>query len=234
MPVHRARPRALAYSAALMYRNVGIKDLKDLRALKKEMARQAQERERQEAERREAERLLQAERELFATSVGPVRPIDPRHLDKLRLVPEPPAPIAVQAQRDELAVMREALSDEFDVDTLLDTDEALSFRRPGLGPDVVRKLRRGGWRIQGQLDLHGLRREDARDALGSFIREAHKAGWRCVRVVHGKGLGSPGKTPVLKGRVQSWLVQKKEVLAFAQARPAEGGAGALVVLLAQG
>jgi DNA-nicking Smr family endonuclease len=99
---------------------------------------------------------------------------------------------------------------------------------------VVRKLRRGGWRIQGQLDLHGLRREDAREALAGFIREAHKAGWRCVRVVHGKGLGSPGKTPVLKGRVHSWLVQKKEVIAFAQARPAEGGAGALMVLLAQG
>jgi DNA-nicking Smr family endonuclease len=138
----------------------------------------------------------------------------------------------VQHRLDEQAVMREALSDDFDIETLLDTDEALSYRRPGLGPDVVRKLRRGGWRLQGQIDLHGLRREDARQALADFIREAHKNGWRCVRVVHGKGLGSPGKTPVLKGRVQSWLVQKKEVLAFVQARPAEGGAGALVVLLA--
>ncbi|MGH8848032.1 MAG: Smr/MutS family protein, partial [Polaromonas sp.] len=92
----------------------------------------------------------------------------------------------------------------------------------------------GGWSIQGQLDLHGLRREDAREALGQFIKDAHKTGWRCVRVVHGKGLGSPGKTPVLKGKVQSWLIQKQEVLAFVQARPAEGGAGALVVLLAQG
>ena len=127
--------------------------------------------------------------------------------------------------------MREALSDEFDVETLLDTDETLSYKRPGLGPDVVRKLRRGQWQLQGQIDLHGLRREDARQALADFIRHAHKNGWRCVRVIHGKGLGSPGKTPVLKGRVHSWLVQKKEVLAFAQARPADGGAGALVVLL---
>ncbi len=99
---------------------------------------------------------------------------------------------------------------------------------------MVRKLRRGDWRLQGQIDLHGLRREDARQALADFIREAHKSGWRCVRVVHGKGLGSPGKTPVLKNRVNSWLVQKKEVMAFAQARPADGGAGALVVLLVQG
>ena len=99
---------------------------------------------------------------------------------------------------------------------------------------MTRKLRRGGWSIQGQIDLHGLRRDDARETLSQFIKDAHKTGWRCVRVVHGKGLGSPGKTPVLKGRVQSWLIQKNEVLAFVQARPAQGGAGALVVLLAQG
>jgi DNA-nicking Smr family endonuclease len=98
---------------------------------------------------------------------------------------------------------------------------------------VVRKLRRGGWKLQGQIDLHGLRQDQAREALAEFIRQAHKQGLRCVRVVHGKGLGSPGKTPVLKSRVQRWLVQKKEVLAFVQARPADGGGGALVVLLAQ-
>ncbi len=212
----------------------GLKDFSDLKALKKEIARQAELQAQREAARLQAERLRQAEKALFSHSVGPVRPLPLKHQDSFRLTPEPPPPLAVQAQLDELAVMREALSDEFDVDTLLDTDDALSFRRPGMGPDVLRKLRRGGWRIQGQLDLHGMRREDARDALSDFIREAHKSGWRCVRVVHGKGLGSPGKTPVLKGRVQSWLVQKKEVLAFAQARPAEGGAGALVVLLAQG
>jgi DNA-nicking Smr family endonuclease len=211
-----------------------LKDFGELKAVAQDMARRAEERAAQEAARREAERRRQAEQELFARSVGPVRQLAERHRHQVPRLPEPPAPLAVQAQRDELAVMREALSDEFDVETLLDTDDALSFRRPGLGPDVVRKLRRGGWRIQGQLDLHGLRREDAREALAGFIREAHKRGWRCVRVVHGKGLGSPGKTPVLKGRVHSWLVQKKEVIAFAQARPAEGGAGALVVLLAQG
>ena len=168
-------------------------------------------------------------------AIGPVKALPARHRPghRAQLAPAQPAPIPVQQQRDELSVMREAISDEFDVETLLDTDEALSFRRPGMGPDVVRKLRRGGWSIQRQLDLHGLRREDARDALSAFIREAHKAGMRCVRVVHGKGLGSPGKTLVLKGRVQSWLIQKQEVIAFVQARPAEGGAGALVVLLAQ-
>jgi DNA-nicking Smr family endonuclease len=96
---------------------------------------------------------------------------------------------------------------------------------------VTRKLRRGDWSIQRQLDLHGLRRDEARERLSFFIREAYKHGIRCVRVVHGKGLGSPGKAPVLKSRVHSWLVQKNEVLAFVQAKPADGGGGALVVLL---
>ncbi len=127
--------------------------------------------------------------------------------------------------------MRETISDEFNVETLLETDEALFFRREGIGLDVVRKLRRGGWSIQAQIDLHGLRRDEARERLAAFVREsvAHKL--RCVRVVHGKGLGSPGREPVLKSKVHSWLVQKQEVLAFVQARPAEGGNGALVVLL---
>ena len=109
--------------------------------------------------------------------------------------------------------------------------DALSFRRPGIGIDVARKLRRGEWTIQSEIDLHGLRTDDAREALATFLREAVRQGQRCVRVVHGKGLGSPGKTPVLKGKVHGWLVQKNEVLAFVQARGDEGGAGAVVVLL---
>ena len=133
---------------------------------------------------------------------------------------------------DEQAALQESLSDEFDVSTLLDVDDQMSYRRTGIGTDVTRKLRRGDWALQGQIDLHGMRSDEAREALARFLREAHRAGWRCVRVVHGKGLGSPGKTPVLKAKVQRWLVQKSEVLAFVQARPLDGGAGALVVLLA--
>ena len=212
-----------------------IKDLKDLKAVKKEIETRARLEQGRVAARLAAAAKSRSEKELFSRAIGPVKALSTKHLPghKASLQRAQPAPIPVQQQRDELAVMREAISDEFDAETLLDTDEALSFRRPGMGPDVVRKLRRGNWSIQRQLDLHGLRREDAREALAAFIREANKAGLRCVRVVHGKGLGSPGKTPVLKGRVQSWLIQKQEVLAFVQARPAEGGAGALVVLLAQ-
>ncbi|MDP3795675.1 MAG: Smr/MutS family protein [Polaromonas sp.] len=213
-----------------------LKSLQDLKTVRQEIETRARQAAEQEAARLAAAAKAKAEKELFSRAVGPVKALPAKHLPghKARLPLAQPAPIPVQQQRDELAVMREAISDEFDVESLLDTDEALSFRRPGMGPDVVRKLRRGGWSIQGQLDLHGLRREDAREALAQFIKDAHKTGWRCVRVVHGKGLGSPGKTPVLKGKVQSWLIQKQEVLAFVQARPAEGGAGALVVLLAQG
>src|SRR5204863_1973366 len=101
----------------------------------------------------------------------------------------------------------------------------------GVGLDVVRKLRRGVWVLQGELDLHGLRRDEARERLAAFLRDAAKSGKRCVRVVHGKGLGSPGREPVLKAKVKSWLIQRSEVLAFTHARPADGGHGALIVLL---
>ncbi|HWI78614.1 MAG TPA: Smr/MutS family protein [Ramlibacter sp.] len=208
------------------------KSLKDLQQIQQKLAQQQQIAAAQEAARKEAERRLHAERTLFVRAAGAVRPI--RAHRRVDLAPEQPPPIAVQQQLDEQRVLREAISDEFDASTLLDIDDALSFRRPGIGTDVTRKLRMGEWSLQGEIDLHGLRREEAREALATFIREAHRRGWRCVRVVHGKGLGSPGKTPVLKSKVQSWLIQKNEVLAFVQARGDEGGAGALVVLLKPG
>ena len=220
---------------ALASHPLKVKDLKGLKSVKAEMEARIQRAKELEAARKVALAKAKAEKEIFATAVGIVKPLPPKHRPGHRasLPVVPTAPIAVQHQLDEQAVMREALSDEFDVETLLDTDDALSYRRAGIGTDVTRKLRKGGWSIQGQVDLHGLRREDAREALVDFIKDAARMGWRCVRVVHGKGLGSPGKTPVLKGKVQSWLIQKQEVLAFVQARPAHGGAGALVVLLAQ-
>ena len=212
-----------------------MKGLKSLKTVKAELEARVKLAKELEVARKAAAAKAKAEEEFFALAVGIVKPLPPKHRPGARasLSIVQAAPVAVQHQLDEEAVMREALSDEFDVETLLDTDDALSFRRPGMGADVTRKLRKGNWSNQGQVDLHGLRREDARNALTDFIKDAARMGWRCVRVVHGKGLGSPGKTPVLKGKVQSWLIQKQEVLAFVQARPAHGGAGALVVLLAQ-
>ena len=142
----------------------------------------------------------------------------------------PPA-LARQRQRDEAAALAESISDAFDVESLLETDDALSFRRRGIGIDVVSKLRRGVWVLQDEIDLHGLRSDAARERVADFVRDSARAGLRCVRVVHGKGLGSPGREPVLKAKVKSWLVQRSEVLAFTHARPADGGHGALIVLL---
>ena len=190
--------------------------------------READEQARRERER-EAQRRAQAEQELFTRAVGKVQALD--HAPRVTLKPTPAAPLAFQQQRDDEAVLKASLSDEFDISTLLDVDDQLSFRRTGIGTDVTRKLRRGDWSIQGQVDLHGLRSDEARDTLAQFVRDAVRMGWRCVRVVHGKGLGSPGKQPVLKSKVQRWLVQKNEVQAFVQAPPVQGGAGALVVLL---
>ncbi len=212
--------RALRYQGLASLGNLA-RHLREQQALREALARAA----------REAAARREAERHLFARSVGAVTPLRERNL--ANPARELPDPLPLQHWLDEARVLREAMSDEFDVSTLLDVDDQLSFRRPGIGADVTLRLRAGHWSIQRQLDLHGLRIDEAREALGQFIRQAHKTGLRCVRVVHGKGLGSPGREPVLKGRVQRWLVQKNEVLAFVQARPADGGAGALVVLLVQ-
>ena len=205
------------------------KSLQDLGAIKKQVAAQAQAAAEAQAARQEAARRAEAERHLFANSVGKVKPIAAK--DRVHHAPLRPTPQRLQQELDDQAALLESMSDEFDVTTLLDVDDQLSFRRPGIGTDVTRKLRKGEWSIQGQLDLHGLRSDEAREAVGQFVRDAKRMGWRCVRVVHGKGLGSPGKEPVLKSKVQRWLVQKQEVIAFVQAKPADGGAGALVVLL---
>ena len=208
---------------------IKVNSFSDLKVVKQEIAAQAAERAQLAAEKRLLQQQKDAEDNLFIRAAGAVKPLPDKRTALLKK--ERKVPTTLQYQRDEKAVLKEALSDEFDVSTLLETDEHLSFRRPGIGSDVTHKLRRGDWSIQRQLDLHGLRRDDAREALGHFIRKAHRQGIRCVRVVHGKGLGSPGKAPVLKSRVHSWLVQKNEVLAFVQAKPADGGGGALVVLL---
>ena len=206
-----------------------ITDLHDLGAVARQLREEQARLEAQAKERRAAAARREAEHQLFSRAVGAIRPLRTR--ERLHLSDPPPLPLPVQHWLDEERVLRESISDDFDVSTLLDTDDQLSFRRPGIGVEITQRLRAGHWSIQRQLDLHGLRVDEAREALGQFIRNAHKNGMRCVRVVHGKGLGSPGKSPVLKSRVQRWLVQKSEVLAFVQARPMDGGAGALVVLL---
>ena len=206
--------------------------LAGLGALRHSLEAQAAKRKIQRAAAVLAEREAVADADVFRRSIGEVAPLKVR--PRMPLPRVPPSPLPLQTRLDEEAVLHEALSDEYDPETLLDTDDTLSYCRHGVRQEVVRKLRRGAWIVQAQLDLHGMRREEAREALSEFIRESVKRGLRCLRVIHGKGLGSIGREPVLKGKVRAWLVQKEEVIAFCQARPHDGGAGAVLVLLQPG
>ena len=192
------------------------KKITDLKALKKVVKKANEDRKKEEEERKRAERQSVSDRDLFLKSIGDVTPIDNR--DRVAPVFSSPKPIPVQRMEDEKRALMESLSDEFSVESLLETD-------------VVRKLRRGHWVIGDQLDLHGFRRDEAREMLVEFLRRASIRGIRCVRIIHGKGLGSVNQEPVLKKLVHKWLVQRADVVAFCQAKPADGGSGAVVVLL---
>lgn len=174
--------------------------------------------------------LPDEELSLFREAVAGARPI--------RAEPPPPslqrpkpAPLPLQRLRDEHEALELSQLSDLTPETLLDTDESLSFARDGIGRDTLRKLRRGHWTVQAELDLHGFRVDEAREVFAEFIRQCERRGHRCVRVIHGKGLGSVGREPVLKMKVQGWLRQKTEVLAFCQSPPQQGGSGAVLVLL---
>ena len=166
---------------------------------------------------------------LFRTAVADTRPLR----DRRRVHIEPPRPDAIPKQRelDERAALEESIHAPEPLELRLEGGDELCFLRPGLSRTVLRDLRRGRWVLQDQLDLHGATREEARELMGAFLAQAMRRGLRCVRVIHGKGLRSPGREPVLKAYVKAWLAHHLEVLAYCQARAAEGGAGAVVVLL---
>lgn len=186
----------------------------------------------QQAQEQAQRQASESARWLFRDAVGAVTPL--RQSGRAEVEQWRPQPWPHQREADERAALRQTWSDEVDLESLLLTDDGLSFRRPGIAADVVTRLRRGQWAIQGELDLHGLRRNEARQVLQGFLGDAGRRGQRCVRIVHGKGHGSPGRHPVLKLRVQRWLAQSAEVIAFAQASGPQGGAGALIALLARG
>ena len=164
---------------------------------------------------------------LFHQAVGPVRRLTPGRQHHER--PGPP-PVPAQRRLDEQHVLRELLSDGLDPADL-ETGEELLYVRPGLPRGLLRQLRRGQFSVCGEIDLHGLTVEEARAGLADFLLRARRQGRRCVRVIHGKGNGSPHGQPVLKRKVSHWLRQRDEVLAFCSARPVDGGTGAVYVLL---
>lgn len=167
--------------------------------------------------------------ELFRAALEDVVPLTPHGRFLPSPVPFPPVPRSLF--RDEREVIHESLHDPIRWDMDAETGEETSYVRPGINRQTLRRLRQGGWVAQAELDLHGLTRTEAKRELADFLYECKRRGARCVRVIHGKGLGSKNREPVLKLHVRHWLMQRDEVLAFVQARPADGGGGAVMVLL---
>jgi DNA-nicking Smr family endonuclease len=165
----------------------------------------------------------------FRSAVADATPLPPPN--RAHIARPLPKPIARQRLLDERQVLIDALSDPWDWEAAISTGEELFFSRPGVPTAALRKLRRGGWVIKAELDLHGHTGDEARIALAAFLNRCRLEDRRCVRIIHGKGHGSKNRLPVLKNKVRHWLMQREDVLAFCQARTVDGGAGAVIVLL---
>jgi DNA-nicking Smr family endonuclease len=165
---------------------------------------------------------------LFRDAVKDVKRFTAPPKDEYKLKPKP---IPLQFIRDEQQALVDSLSDHYIPAHEIETGEELLYLRDGHSPDILSKLRRGHWVIQAKIDLHGLISDEARAYVSSFISDCKKRGIRCVRIVHGKGLGSRNREPVLKNKLRGWLMQKDEVIAYAEAKKQDGGSGAVIVLL---
>lgn len=165
---------------------------------------------------------------LFREAVKDVRRLNTerRHLFKAF-----PKPIPKQFLLDEQQALADTLSDHYIPLEERETGEEMLYLRSGHSPDILKRLRRGQWVIQEYIDLHGMYRHEARAHVSSFISDCKKRGIRCVRIIHGKGLGSRNKEPILKDKLRGWLMQKDEVIAYAEAKKQDGGSGAVIVLL---
>ena len=169
---------------------------------------------------------------LFREAVRDVKPLGraAQAADQPERRPRRPHPAARFTRADRLAVLEESMRDEV-IDPALASGEELVFHRAGIPASVVRKLRRGDYRVQGEIDLHGLTVAEAKQALREFLAQALLRQWRCVRIIHGKGLRSGHRGPVLKGMVGAMLRKLGPVLAYVSARQVDGGTGAVYVLL---
>lgn len=166
---------------------------------------------------------------LFRRVMQGAAPLDQRN--RVELVRPAPEPAPIKREEDEREALNESLAAPLSFEDRLDMGDEAAFLRPGLPRRVLSDLRRGRWTRQGEIDLHGLTRDQARAALAQFLASALQQGKRCIRVIHGKGLGSPGKFSILKQLSRGWLAQREEILAFCQAGPHDGGGGALLVLM---
>ncbi|ANO51095.1 Smr/MutS family protein [Woeseia oceani] len=167
---------------------------------------------------------------LFRRAVAGTRPLNSSYVPPER---KPPPPRARFRRQDEEAVLTESLLCSAE-DIEANAGERLQFRRPEVGQRTLRRLARGSYSIQAEIDLHGMTAAYAESALHAFIRDSVQNNLRCVRIVHGKGHGSGLGGPVLKVKVNHWLRRWRDVLAFASARQVDGGTGAVYVLLRHG
>lgn len=169
------------------------------------------------------------EQAAFVLAMTGVEPLPDRKLASLD--PPRPQPAPQQSRADHQAVLHESLHAPIALQDRLEGGDEAAYLRPGLAQTVLRDLRRGRWVVQDEIDLHGLNREQARHLIAGFLHTCLHQGKRCLRIVHGKGHGSPHKLSVLRQLVRGWLAQRHEVLAYCQAKPQDGGEGALLVLL---
>lgn len=165
---------------------------------------------------------------LFRLAIGNVRPL--KRDNRVSHEKAKPLPHPRQQELDDQQVLKDMMSDPYDLSEL-ETGDELHFCRQGIQQKTFKKLRRGEFSLEAELDLHGKTVEEARSAIASFLLRCKQQGLRCIRVIHGKGHGSFNKQPILKSHVNHWLRQRDEVLAFCSARPADGGTGAVYVLL---
>ena len=174
-----------------------------------------------------------SDRALFRTVVNDAVPLVRAPTANVSRVPPQPNP--VQRNTDEQAALLASqlalYPSPMSWDIGADVEDEQSYLRAGVSPDLLRKLRRGQWTINAEIDLHNHNQNEAHEALMEFMRRARAADWRCLRIIHGKGLSSHQKIPVLRNKVRRWLQLKDEVLAYCEPRPNGGGSGAVLVLL---
>lgn len=210
-----------------------INNFADLKKVSKALKEEAKAREEEARKAREDAARRHHEANQFAAAMAEfgVKRMPQKNLADTKAPKPRPVARNVAAEREE--ILQASMSDQHDPTIFLESEDGRLYRRQGVSPDIPRKLYRGEWTIEAHIDLHGLRVEEAREAVARFIQESQLRGYRCLRIVHGKGYGSEGGQSVLKEMVRRWLKQRIEVMAFVQTPPKDGDSGAVRVLISQ-
>ena len=208
-----------------------ISSFADLKKVSKDLKKQAKAREEERKKQALAAGRSRREAKQFEAAMAEMGVRRMKASDKADTHRPKAEPIARQNDIEKRQCLEDSLSDGADPLDFLESEDGRLFRRAGVSPDIPRKLYRGEWTIEAHLDLHGLRVDEAREAVVGFLKESRARGYRCLRIVHGKGYGSEGGRSVLKEMVPRWLKQRSEVMAFVQTPPADGDSGALRVLI---